>query len=115
MMSALRFAHYVLGFECLESAVQSRRLIGACDIMMTGKRLLCQAGTLSVAQIRRLLCILKDLRVHLVDRALAAYLLFALYGRCRNSDLLSIHTIEFRAHDHPHDQVDADHHSGHGC
>ena len=93
-LSALRFAHDVLGFECLEEAIRSRRLVGIAEIMMTGKRLLRQALTLSVAQIKCLHGVLEDSQQHVVDRALAAYLLFALYGRCRNSDLAAIRTLD---------------------
>ena len=92
--SSLRFAFYLLGFESLESSLTSRRLIGICEIMLAGKRLLRQALTLTVPQVLHLHAILEDASRHIVDRALVAYLLFALYGRCRNSDLLSIHTIE---------------------
>ena len=92
--SSLRFAFYLLGFESLESSLTSRRLIGICEIMLAGKRLIRQALTLTVPQILHLHTILEDASRHIVDRALVAYLLFALYGRCRNSDLLSIHTIE---------------------
>eukprot|EP00435_Cladocopium_sp_Y103_P048473 s403_g14.t1 len=42
-LSAFRFAFHILGFECLESAVKSRRLLGLCEIMLAGKRLLRQA------------------------------------------------------------------------
>eukprot|EP00435_Cladocopium_sp_Y103_P050486 s403_g15.t1 len=34
-----------------------------------------------------------DASVHVVDRAVIAYILFALYGRCRNSDLQLIHSL----------------------
>ena len=95
MMSALRFAFYVLGFECLSCAVASRRLVGASDLMLAGKRLLRQALVLSVPQVKRLHSILADSERHLMDRVLAVHILFALYGRCRHSDLLDIHAMEF--------------------
>ena len=94
MMSAVRFAVFVLGFDCLRRAVNSRRLIGASELMLTGKRLLRQALVLTSAQIIRLHNNLVDTDRHLMDRVLVAHLLFALYGRCRNSDLLALHTIE---------------------
>ena len=94
MMSAVRFAVFVLGFECLKPAANSRRLIGASELMLTGKRLLRQALVLTSAQIIRLHNILVDNDRHLMDRVLVAHLLFALYGRCRNSDLLAVRTIE---------------------
>ena len=94
MMSAVRFSVFVLGFDSLKFAVNSRRLIGASELMLTGKRLLRQALVLTSAQIIRLHNILSDCDRHLMDRVLVAHILFALYGRCRNSDLLSLHTIE---------------------
>ena len=94
MMSAVRFSVFVLGFDSLRLAVTSRRLIGASELMLTGKRLLRQALVLTSAQIIRLHNILSDDDRHLMDRVLVTHLLFALYGRCRNSDLLALHTIE---------------------
>ena len=93
MMSSLRFAFHILGFSCLSGALTSRRLVGACEIMLSGKRLLKQALVLTVQQVIALHVILEDVSRHIVDRALVAYLLFALYGRCRNSDLLAIHAL----------------------
>lgn len=93
MLSSLRFALHILGFSCLAGAVSSRRLVGACELMLSGKRLLKQALVLTVKQVVSLHTILEDVERHIVDRALVAYLLFALYGRCRNSDLLAIHTL----------------------
>ena len=93
MLSSLRFALHILGFSCLAGAVSSRRLVGACELMLSGKRLLRQALVLTVKQVISLHTILEDAERHIVDRALVAYLLFALYGRCRNSDLLAIHTL----------------------
>eukprot|EP00435_Cladocopium_sp_Y103_P042214 s1002_g11.t1 len=92
-LSAFRFAFHILGFECLESTLKSRRLVGVCEIMLAGKRLLRQALPLTVVQINRLHRLLVDESVHLVDRAVIAYILFALYGRCRNSDLQMIHAL----------------------
>lgn len=93
MLSSLRFAFHVLGFSCLSGALSSRRLIGACELMLAGKRLLRQALALSVQQVLILHGILADEGRHIVDRALVAYILFALYGRCRNSDLLAINAL----------------------
>lgn len=93
MMSSLRFAFHVLGFTCLAGALSSRRLVGACEIMLAGKRLLKQALALTVQQVVSLHSIMTDASRHVVDRALVAYILFALYGRCRNSDLAAIHAL----------------------
>lgn len=93
-LSAFRFAYHLLGFDGLGPALNSRRLVGICEIMLSQKRLLKQARVLTVAQVKGLHKLLRDTTVHLVDRAVIAYVLFALYGRCRNSDFLMIHSVE---------------------
>ena len=93
-LSAFRFAHYLLGVDGLGPALNSRRLVGICEIMMSKKRLLKQALVLTVSQVKGLHKALKDRTLHVFDRAVISYLLFALYGRCRNSDLLMIRSIE---------------------
>ena len=94
MMSALRFARFVLGFECLEAVINSRRLLGICDIMMASKRLLRQSLVLTVTQVLGLHSALRNPNLHCMDRAVVAYLLIALYGRCRHSDLQFISSLE---------------------
>ena len=86
-LSALRFAHYVLGFDSLAGAVTSRRLIGISEIMLAGKRLLKQAAILTVAQVRGLHTALVNKNLHIMDRAVVGAILIGLYGRCHNSDL----------------------------
>ena len=93
-MSAFRFGFHILGIDTLGPALHSRRLIGTCEIMLSKKRLLRQALVLTVAQVKGLHMSLDNESLHVMDRAVVAYLLFALYGRCRNSDLLMIHSIE---------------------
>ena len=93
-LSALRFAHYVLGFDSLAGAVTSRRLIGISEIMLAGKRLLKQSAVLTVAQVRGLHTALVNKNLHIMDRAVVGAILIGLYGRCRNSDLQSIHSFE---------------------
>ena len=93
-LSAMRFAHFVLGFDGLASAVTSRRLVGISEIMLAGKRLLRQASVLTVAQVLGLHASLTNKNLHIMDRAVIGYILFSLYGRCRNSDFQSIHSIE---------------------
>ena len=93
-LSALRFAHYILGFDSLAGAVTSRRLIGISEIMLAGKRLLKQAAVLTVAQVRGLHAALVNKNLHIMDRAVVGAILIGLYGRCRNSDLQSIHSFE---------------------
>ena len=93
-LSAFRFAFYVLGFDSLEHVVCSRRLVGAAEIMLSGKRLLRQSLALTVHQVKCLHMALRDKKRHPTDRALVGYLLFCLYGRCRNSDMQAIHKLE---------------------
>jgi hypothetical protein len=93
-LSAFRFAHHILGFEDLGPALVSRRLVGICELMLSKKRLLKQARVLTVAQVKGLHKSLRDVNLHVMDRAVVAYILFAIYGRCRNSDLLMIHSVE---------------------
>ena len=93
-MSSFRFAFHVLGFESLKGAMESRRLVGISDIMLADKRCVKQALVLTVSQVMALHKALKSQDVHFMDKAVTAYLLFALYGRCRHSDLQSIFSVE---------------------
>ena len=94
LLSSLRFARYVLGFDSLDPAINSRRLVGICELMAAGKRILKQAKVLQVSQVLRLHQLLVDSDVHICDRAICAYMLLALYGRCRHSDLQMIKSVE---------------------
>ena len=94
MMSALRFARFVLGFDSLEAAVASRRLLGISDTMMASKRLLRQSLVLTVTQVTGLHSALRSSSLHCMDKAVVAYLLIALFGRCRHSDLQFVSSLE---------------------
>ena len=94
LMSALRFARFVLGFDGLDTVVNSRRLLGLSDIMVESKRLLRQALVLTVTQVLGLHKALRSDSLHCMDKAVVAYLLIALYGRCRHSDLQFISSLE---------------------
>ena len=89
-MSAMRFAHYVLDFGSLAVVVKSARLKGLSQQMFATKGWLRQAAVLTVKQVLSLHDILRDGKVHMYDRAAAAYFLIAIYGRCRHSDLLHL-------------------------
>ena len=93
-MSAFRFAHFILGVDSLAEVVNSRRLIGLSELAFTSNRLLRQARVLSVAHVIKLHKQLECVDAHIFDRALAAYLLIACYGRCRHSDLQMVHSVE---------------------
>lgn len=92
-MSSMRFAQHVLWFDCLDLATRSRRLSGLSDIMLSEKRVLKQATVLQVAQVRKLHTLLSDARTHEIDMVMSAYVLLALYGRCRRSDLAFIESV----------------------
>ena len=93
-MSSFRFAHHVLGYGSLKDVVESKRLIGISDIMLASKRCLRQSLVLTVNQVVGLHRLLRDRGLHRMDKAMVGYLLIALYGRCRHSDLQSIHSVE---------------------
>ena len=93
-MSSFRFAFFVLGCEQLENVVNSRRLVGLADQLLTNKGLLAQARPLHVYEVMTLHNILVDKCRHLMDRVACGFLLIALYGRCRHSDLSHVHSID---------------------
>ena len=97
MLSALRYAKYVMGFECMDAILCSKRLKGLSDIMFASKRKLQQALTLTVQQVRALHYVLENSGADNCDRAAAGFLLTAVYGRCRASDLSFLDSVK---HDH---------------
>ena len=97
LLSAFRYAKFVMGIDCIDRILNSKRLKGFSDIMFAGKRKLLQAQTLTVLQVKALHAVLEDQQADAFDRAAAGYLLAALYGRCRVSDLVFLESIK---HDH---------------
>eukprot|EP00435_Cladocopium_sp_Y103_P062159 s1782_g23.t1 len=97
MLSAIRYCKFVMGFECMDGILCSKRLKGLSDVLFTGKRKLQQAVVLTVQQVKMLHEILEDQSSDEFDRASAGYLLSAIYGRCRVSDLTH---LEMVTHDH---------------
>ena len=89
-LSACAYAFHVFGFNDLEGICSSKRLKGLADLMHIDKAPLQQALVLSVRQVLTLHELLDSEGCNFVDRAVAAYLLIALYGRCRHSDLQNI-------------------------
>ena len=100
VLSAFRYAKFVMGFECIEAILNSKRLRGLSDILFSGKRKLLQAKTLTVQQVKMLHSVLESAGADKFDRAVAGFLLTALYGRCRVSDLIFLDSIR---HDHGDD------------
>ena len=91
LVSALRYAKYILGFEMLDRAVLSRRIVGLSELLLAAKQFLKQAKVLTVLQVRSLHTLLENNHVDIWDRALAGYALVALYARARHSDLSHIY------------------------
>ena len=93
LVQALRFAHHVLGFDNALACADSKRVSGQAQIQLPVRTPGKQARPLTVDEVRALHAI-ADGRTHSkVDRCVASGLLFALYGRCRVSDLNFIHEI----------------------
>jgi hypothetical protein len=92
-LSACAYAVHVFGFAGLGPICESRRLKGLAEIMHAEKAPLKQARVLTVNQVRWLHDKLQDGDCNTVDRAVVAYLLVALYGRCRHSDLQNVEEV----------------------
>ena len=89
-VSALRFATHVMGINSGHLIV-SRRVAGLSEQMFAGKRFTQQAKVITVDQMRFLHQLLDSQELCPFDRAVCAYLLIAVYGRCRHSDLACVH------------------------
>ena len=92
-MSALRFARHVLGFK-IDNILTSRRLAGLSEQMLASKDVYDPPPPLQVEQVLQLHELLRSEGMHPYDQAAVARILFALYGRCRRSDLQLIKRIE---------------------
>ena len=92
-LAACGYALHVFGFKDFYSVYNSRRVRGLAEIMHSGKSPLKQAKGLSVAQVVALHSLMENRAANFIDRALAAYALLALYGRCRHSDLASVDCV----------------------
>ena len=92
-MSGLRFAHYVLQIHGAKQCIDSRRLVGAAELMLSNKRATKQARPLTVGEMKRLHTIAADSSEALNRRVIASHLLLMAYGRCRNSDLVHVSDV----------------------
>ena len=92
-MSALRFARHILGFR-IDQILMSRRLAGFSEQLLASKEVYDPPPPLQVEQVLRLHELLRSEDLHPYDRAAVARILFALYGRCRHSDLQYWRRIE---------------------
>ena len=76
----------------IEDTVSSRRIRGITQQLESGRRWVRQAEVLTVVQVKRLHSLLESLD-GVFERAACTYLLIALYGRCRRSDLSCVHDV----------------------
>ena len=53
-MSGLRFAHFVLQIHGAKQCIDSRRLVGAAELMLSNKRTTKQARPLTVVEMKKL-------------------------------------------------------------
>ena len=93
LVQSLRFAHFVLGFDNALLCANSRRVSGQAQIQLSVRAPVKQARPLTIDEVRTLHGIADSVVHSKVDRCIASGLLFALYGRCRVSDLNFIHEI----------------------
>ena len=93
VMSALRYAQHIFGFEVLAGAAGSRRLLGRSELMFAQKDPVRQAVVLTVHDVLTLHAKLNDPKAGVFDRVGAGYLLLCLYGRCRHSDLANVNHV----------------------
>ena len=93
LLQALRFAHFVMGFDKALECANSRRIAGQSHIQLSLKAPVRQARPLTVNEVRVLHNIADGEMYSKVDRCIASSLLFLMYGRCRVSDVNYIHEI----------------------
>ena len=92
-VQALRFGHYVMGFDNALMCANSRRIVGQAQLQLSTKAPTRQARPLTVMEVKALHAIADGVSHSLVDRCMASNLLLAMYGRCRVSDLNFVHEI----------------------
>ena len=92
-LSACNYMRHVLGYDSLQAVCDSRRLKGMADVQFSAKAPLRQSRVLTVDQVLWMHCMLDSDSTHPVDTCIFAYLLMALYGRCRHSDLANVEKI----------------------
>lgn len=93
LIQALRFSHYIMGFDGALVCATSRRVSGQAQIQFSLKDPVRQARPLTVLEVKALHSIADSWQHSKVDRCIASTLLLMLYGRCRVSDVNFIHEI----------------------
>ena len=89
VISSLRFMCHVLGVHEAGGLV-SRRCVGLAEVMTSRKTFLSQADPLTMQEVRILHGLLKDGNIDAADRAMTAFCILSIYGRCRVSDTACI-------------------------
>ncbi|OLP77588.1 hypothetical protein AK812_SmicGene42336 [Symbiodinium microadriaticum] len=92
LMSAFRFINFVLGVS-LQDLLSSRRLCGLSIQLGVQKTSASRARPLTVNEVKYLHKVLEDSTATNWDRAIAGYLLLALYARARHSDFFQIEEV----------------------
>ncbi|CAE7283292.1 unnamed protein product [Symbiodinium sp. CCMP2592] len=92
LISALRFANFVLGLSVSE-VLASRRILGLSAQLGVKKKATNRARPFKVSEVRFMHGVLEDESAPIWDRAICAYLLLALYARARHSDLVLVEEV----------------------
>ena len=90
-LSSMRFCRYVMGMDKVELLL--RRCVGAAEQMLSCASLVSPASALSADEVWKLHQVLDSDDTPEWDRALCAFVLICLYGRCRQSDLAMVDHI----------------------
>ena len=94
VLSSLRFMCHVLGVNEAGGLV-SRRCVGLAEVMTSRKTFLSQADPLTMQEVRILHGLLTDGNLDAADRAMTAFCIVSIYGRCRVSDTACIRRAQW--------------------
>ena len=94
LIAALKFFKYVMGADFNIEAVLSPLVTGRVSRIVGDREPRVQARPLTLEELQTLENKVYDLP-NVVDRYMVGCMLYAVYARCRWSDLHSIHSIEF--------------------
>ena len=73
----------------------SRRCVGLAEVMTSRKTFLSQADPLTMQEVRILHGLLKDGNLDAADRAMTAFCILSIYGRCRVSDTACVRRAQW--------------------
>ena len=93
LLSALNYMRFVFGYAAFQMICESKRLSGLADLLFSTKAPLRQSRVLTVDQVKWLHGRVEDPNSHPTDKAILAYIITALYGRCRHSDLANVERV----------------------